>query len=198
MKKMAKSHRSSGDRRRGEILDAMVHVAVSQGGVGLSMRGWASAVGLSAPTLIHHFGRRDEMISAVHHHFLAQEKARFLRVTEAATSLPQALWGLWEEHRAPAFAPRLRAWQELQGQWLNGGPETIRKTHQRLWEQWGEAMVALDGWPSRDAGRLVRVLVAFYRGLILDVLASDGDEGAEEALEEMLFWYQAKAASRRR
>lgn len=162
------------------------------------MRGWASAVGLSAPTLIHHFGRREEMISAVHQHFLAQEKARFLRVTEEASSLGEALWGLWKLHRDPAFAPRLRAWQELQGQWLNEGPDAVRRAHQKLWEQWGEAMVALDGWSPRDARPLVRVLVAFYRGLLLDVLASDGDEDAETALEEMLFWYQAKSAARRR
>jgi AcrR family transcriptional regulator len=162
------------DRRRNELLDALITTFAAGGIGGRSLRELAEAVGTSHRMLLHHFGSRDELLLAI-----VEEVER--RQTTVLDDLPN--------EPSAAFATM----------WANLNREEVRPFERLFFECYargaaGEAPFArmlpgaVDGWlhevDERTGGSadptLVRLTLAVMRGLLFDLVGT-GDDAAVDA-----------------
>ncbi len=162
------------ERRRTELLDALLE-AFARGGIGSrSLRDVAEEVGTSHRMLLHHFGSREHLLLAI-----VQEVERRQAATLGA--LPDdpadAVAAMWADLRRPELRPFERLFFECYARAAQGeAPFTALLPD------------AVDGWldavDERAAGApdraTVRLGLAVTRGLLLDLVAT-GDEARVDA-----------------
>jgi AcrR family transcriptional regulator len=159
------------ERRRQELLDALLD-AFSRGGIGgRSLRDVAEAVGTSHRMLLHHFGSRDELLVTV-----VEEVER--RQAATLASLPDdpaaAIAAMWADLRRPELRPFERLFFECYSRGAQGEAPFTRLLPN-----------AVDGWldaaDSRADRDLVRLGLAVTRGLLLDLVATGDEAGVDAA-----------------
>lgn len=179
------------ERRRQELLDALIG-SFARDGVGQrSLRDVAAAVGTSHRMLLHHFGSRDELLLAI-----VQEVER--RQVRSLDDLPpepaDAVAATWADISRPELRPFERLFFECYARGAQGEEPFTRLTKQ-----------AVTGWLEEVAARsdvdesMVRLVLAVTRGLLLDLVATDDDEGVGAAAErfvELLRDREGPASSR--
>ena len=161
--------------RRREVLDALID-AVAEGGIGdRSLRDIAEAAGTSHRMLLHHFGSRDELLVTV-----VEEVER--RQTGMLADLPDdpadAVAATWADVSRPELRPLERLFFECYARAAQGEEPFSRMLPG-----------AVDGWldevDRRTGGTvdpaLARLGLAVSRGLLLDLVATDDDEGVDAA-----------------
>lgn len=174
--------------RRRQLLDALIET-FARGGIGdRSLREIAEAVGTSHRMLLHHFGSRDELLLTIVDEV---ERRQMETLPSTATEPADAIAAMWADVRRPELRPFERLFFECYARGAQG-------------EQPFTRMVpgAVDTWltaagPSADPA-FVRLGLAVIRGLLLDLVATDDDEGvdaAAHAFVELLRVAQTSAAS---
>jgi AcrR family transcriptional regulator len=161
--------------RRREVLDALID-AVAEGGIGdRSLRDIAAAAGTSHRMLLHHFGSRDELLVTV-----VEEVER--RQTGMLADLPDdpadAMAATWADVSRPELRPLERLFFECYARAAQGEEPFTRMLPG-----------AVDGWLAEVDRRadgtvdpaLARLGLAVSRGLLLDLVATDDDEGVDAA-----------------
>jgi AcrR family transcriptional regulator len=161
--------------RRREVLDALID-AVAEGGIGdRSLRDIAAAAGTSHRMLLHHFGSRDELLVTV-----VEEVER--RQTGMLADLPDdpadAVAATWADVSRPELRPLERLFFECYARAAQGEEPFTRMLPG-----------AIDGWLAEVDRRtegtvdpaLARLALAVSRGLLLDLVATDDDEGVGAA-----------------
>ncbi len=159
--------------RRQALLQAVTEYMQRTGLVNLSLREIARQIGISAPALIHHFGDKEtllrEALHSIHQRELGQLEQAF-----AETSVSQALAGLWEIQSTPGERRAQAAASEIQSV-VQNDPARFPNYHQHLSRPWIAAMnaaLARAGAPEAQRIPLATLLVATYRGLLNDLLAT--------------------------
>jgi AcrR family transcriptional regulator len=184
--------RAPDDARREELLDALIDAFAAGGVGGRSLRDVAAAVGTSHRMLLHHFGSRDELLLAV-----VQEVER--RQTRMLLDLPAdpagAVATMWSDLRRPEMRPLERLFFECYARAAQGEAPFTRMLPG-----------AVDGWladvDSQTSGAvdpaLVRLGLAVTRGLLLDLVATNDDEGVDAAAAQFveLLLRSTKSAAR--
>lgn len=163
------------ERRRKELLDALID-SFARNGIGArSLREVADAVGTSHRMLIYHFGSRDELLLAI-----VEEVER--RQTATLAELPDdpadAFAAMWADLRRPELRPFERLFFECYARAAQGEAPFTRLLP-----------AAVDGWlaevDERTGGTadpgMVRLGLAVTRGLLLDLVATGDDEGVDAA-----------------
>jgi AcrR family transcriptional regulator len=163
------------DRRRNELLDALID-ALGKGGIGgRSLREIGAAVGTSHRMLIHHFGSRDELLLAIVEEV---ERRQTVLLAEMAAEPAEAFATMWADLRRPENRPIERLFFECYARAAQG-----EEPYTRLLPN------AVDGWlaafdehtgGAADRGGL-RLGLAVTRGLLLDLVATNDDEGVDAA-----------------
>ena len=182
------------ERRRQELLDALIG-AFAGGGIGArSLRELGEAVGTSHRMLLHYFGSRDELLLAI-----VQEVER--RQAATLADLPddpaEAFAAMWADLRRP----ELRAFERLFF-------ECYARASQGEQPFTGLLPAAVDGWldevDERTGGATprasARLGLAVTRGLLLDLVGTDDGEGvdaAAAAFAELLRRTRPRARPRR-
>ncbi len=163
------------NRRRTELLDALIDEFANGGIGGRSLREVAEAVGTSHRMLLHHFGSRDELLLAI-----VEEVERRQAATLAV--LPRdpgdALAAMWADVRRPELRPFERLFFECYTRAAQGETPYARMVP-----------AAVDGWLAQVDERshgtadpaLVRLSLAVIRGLLLDLVATGDNEGVDAA-----------------
>jgi AcrR family transcriptional regulator len=163
------------ERRRRELLDAVIDAFVRGGVGGRSLREIAEASGTSHRMLIHHFGSRDEMLLAV-----VEEVER--RQSQTLVELPDdpadAVAAMWADLRRPELRPFERLFFECYARGAQGEEPFTRLLP-----------AAVDGWladvddaTGGGGDRAFAPLgLAVTRGLLLDLVGTDDDEGVDAA-----------------
>ena len=162
-------------RRRQELLDRLID-AFARGGIGSrSLRDIAEATGTSHRMLLHHFGSRDELLLTV---VQEVERRQTSMLPDAGDDPVQAVAAMWDDVRRPELRPLERLFFECYGRAAQG-EEPFRRLLPGAVEDW------LDGVQVRTAGTvepaMVRLGLAVTRGLLLDLVATDDDEGVDAA-----------------
>jgi AcrR family transcriptional regulator len=165
------------ERRRRELLDALVE-AFGAGGIGgRSLREVAAAVGTSHRMLLHHFDSRDELLLAI-----VEEVER--RQQGALDELPDdpaaAFTAMWDGLRQPELRPFERLFFECYARGAQGEEPFARLVP-----------AAVDAWLAEVAARapdmadpaLARLGLAVTRGLLLDLVATNDDAGVDAAAQ---------------
>jgi AcrR family transcriptional regulator len=178
--------------RRRQLLDALIE-AFADGGIGdRSLRAIADTVGTSHRMLLHHFGSRDELLLSIVDEV---ERRQMSVLPESSTEPADAFTAMWADVARPELRPFERLFFECYARGAQGEQPFARMLPG-----------AIDSWltevneranPGADAA-LVRLGLAITRGLLLDLVATNDDEGvdaAAHAFADLLRAAQTSAAS---
>jgi AcrR family transcriptional regulator len=181
---------------RDELLPLIIDELAGNGLSGRSLRDIAAAVGTSHRMLIHHFGSRAGLLSAVVHAVEAGQRdaaARDDRV-DGANDRFAALQRTWQRVSQPTYWPHERLFFECYARALQG-EEPFATLLPGLIEDWIEPAVAAQvahGRPEARARADARLALAVVRGLLLDLLATGDRDGADRAFAEFLALLRAR------
>ncbi len=178
--------------RRRQLLDGLIE-AFASGGIGdRSLREIAEAVGTSHRMLLHHFGSRDELLLTIVDEV---ERRQMSTLSDAATEPADAMAAMWADVRRPELRPFERLFFECYSRGAQGEQPYARMVPGAV-ESWLAEVDAKTGGTADPA--FVRLGLAVIRGLLLDLVATDDDEGvdaAATAFVELLRAAQTSAAS---
>jgi AcrR family transcriptional regulator len=168
------------EKRRHELLDALIEVFAVGGIGGRSLREIAEAAGTSHRMLLHHFGSRDELLVAIVEEVERRQAALLPDLPGDPAGAAEAMWA---DLRRPELRPFERLFFECYARGAQG-----EAPFERL------APAAVDGWLAQvDAhagGRvdpaLARLGLAVTRGLLLDLVATGDQAGVDAAADRFV------------
>jgi AcrR family transcriptional regulator len=176
------------ERRRGQLLEALVE-AFGAGGIGgRSLREIAAAVGTSHRMLLHHFGSRDDLLLAI---VEAVERRQMGTLDDLPEDPAEAVAAMWADVRRPELRPFERLFFECYARAAQGEEPFARLVP-----------AAVDGWLAevdrRTGGTadpaLARLGLAVIRGLLLDLVATDDDDGVDAAAARFVALLRARGS----
>ncbi|GAB1818949.1 TetR/AcrR family transcriptional regulator [Herbidospora sp. RD11066] len=174
-------------RRRADLLDAVVDYTVEHGFSDLSWRPVAAALGVSATTLVHHFGAKEQMLEAI----LGRLRERIVEATRdpsgAAPDLATAARTVWARTSAPEREPEFRLFFAVYGRALQA-PAQFTGFLDHVVADWMRSLIEAQG-PAADpaeAARRATLVIATIRGLLLDLLATGDRARVGDAAETFL------------
>ena len=174
------------------MVDALI-AAFAGGGIGdRSLREIAEAVGTSHRMLLHHFGSRDELLLTIVDEV---ERRQMSTISGADVDPADAMAAMWADVSRPELRPLERLFFECYARGAQGEKPFSRMVPGAI-ESW---LTEVDAKTDSTADRaFVRLGLAVIRGLLLDLVATDDDEGvdaAAQAFVDLLRAAQTSAAS---
>jgi AcrR family transcriptional regulator len=181
-------------QRRAELLDAAVDYATEHGFSGLSWRPVAAALGVSATTLVHHFGTKEQLLEAI----LGRLRDRMVAATSdrlgEQPDLAAAARAAWTQTSDPRQEAEFRLFFAVYGRALQA-PQQFAGFLERVVADWMSALRDAQG-PDTDpatATRTATLVIATIRGLLLDLLATGDRDRVQDAAESFLTTLEHKA-----
>jgi AcrR family transcriptional regulator len=177
------------ERRRRELLDALIE-ACSHNGIGdRSLRDIAAEVGTSHRMLLHHFGSREDLLVSI-----VQEVER--RQTAMLGRLPadpaEAIAASWAELRSPDLWPFERLFFECYARAAQGEAPFTRLLPGAV-RDW---LAEIDDRSGGAADRaLARLGLAVVRGLLLDLVATGDSREVDAAAAQFVALLRAATPS---
>lgn len=167
--------RSSDPRRRRQLLDALVD-AYATGGVGdRSLREVAEAVDTSHRMLLHHFGSKAELLVAI---VGEVERRQMTRLHGRPAQPPDSFAAMWSDVSRPELRPAERLFFECYARASQGEKPFERMLPGAVYGWLDEVAAAAEAPVDRAVARLG---LAVVRGLLLDLVATDDDDGVDAA-----------------
>jgi AcrR family transcriptional regulator len=186
-KPVPQRRRRTGEEARTAILDAAERLLVVSGPAGIRLQEVARDVGVSHPTVLHHFGNREGLIEAVVARALDSLHAGLLAaVQEAPKGRDQVAAMLESVHEALVEGGHARAflWLALSGYApamehlrVRSLAEAVHETRRKLWKEKGKAVP-----PFEDT--YFTVLLPALALLAMSATASPVTKGAKGAGED--------------
>ena len=155
--------------RRAQLLKEAVDYAVEHGLADLTLRPLADALEVRPNTLVHHFGSKEEMLSAILNG--VRDRLRAMRAEMHADPREAPLEGVWRWTSSPERLPFFRSFFEAYGLALRQ-PDRFGPFLDRVVSDW---------LPTADPARATLEL-AVLRGLLLDLLTTGERDRVEAAL----------------
>jgi AcrR family transcriptional regulator len=139
---------------------------------------------------LHHFGSRDELLLAI---VTEVERRQMTVLPDAATQPADAMAAMWADVRRPEMRPFERLFFECYARGAQGEQPFARMLPGAV-ESWLSEVDAKTGSSADPA--FVRLGLAVTRGLLLDLVATDDDEGVDAAAQAFIeLLRQTSAAS---
>jgi AcrR family transcriptional regulator len=176
--------------KRQEVLIAVIADLAREGLGDRSLRDIAAAVGTSHRMLIHHFGSRYGLMTAVVE-AIEEDQKRFMESLDGASGDIAA--AMWQRLRDPDLWPAERLFFECYARALHG-EKPFDRLLPGIVDDWVERTVALDSTPDVPpalARARARVGLAVFRGLLLDLVGTGDQAGVDAAFSA----YAALAAA---
>lgn len=168
--------------RKQELLDAVL-VEFQRGGIGeRSLRDIATGVGTSHRMLIHYFGSREGLLTAVVRR-VEEDQRRFLATIDAPPE--QISLVMWRRLSDPDLWPAERLFFECYARAARG-EVPYATLLPGLVDDWLDQVAPLD--PSvpdgADARSRARLALAMFRGLLLDLVGTEDRDGVDAAFDQ--------------
>lgn len=183
-------------QRRAELLDAVVDYTVEHGFSELSWRPVAAALGVSATTLVHHFGTKEQMLETI----LRRLRERmFVATSDTAGEQPDlatAARAVWTRTSDPRQWAEFRLFFAVYGRALQA-PQQFADFLEHVVADWMSALLDAQG-PDTDpatATRTATLVIATIRGLLLDLLATGDRDRVQDAAESFLTTLEQSAGT---
>lgn len=164
--------------RRARLLEAAGDYVIENGLSDLSLRPLARELGVTTTTLVHHFGSRDQLLTAI----IGQVRDRMRQAVDlrsARDADPRALiTRAWKWLSDPQHAPLYRLLFEIYGNALQQ-PATYQPFLAHIVDDWLDILTVAfeaDGDDHETATAKATLAVAAARGLLLDLLTT-GETG---------------------
>lgn len=163
------------ERRRRDLLAALVDAYAAGGIGGRSLRAVAEAVGTSHRMLLHHFGSRDELLLAIVGEVERRQAAALDGLPDDPAESIGAMWAILRERR---LRPFVRLFFECYARAAQGEEPFTRMLPGAV-DGWLAALAARSPGPADPA--LGRLGLAVFRGLLLDLVATGDEVGVDQA-----------------
>jgi len=160
--------------RRAELLQRAIDYAIEHGLADLTLRPLADALGVMPNTLVHHFGSKEELLSAI----LNGVRDRLLEMMRAESQLNpdgDPLRSAWHWASSPERLEFFRSFFEAYGLALRQ-PERYAQFLQRV----------IGDWLITDDTPRATLELAVLRGLLLDLLTTGERDRVEKAFALLL------------
>ena len=181
--------------RRDDLLRRVVKAAAEGGLARRSLRDLAAQVGTSHRMLIHHFGSREGVLTAV---VEAVEREQNERLGELPDDAAEAIRVSWRRTSVPSLWPIERLFFECYARGAQGEPPFDRLVPS-LVEQTLAAVSTRPDVRVDDEGRAAaRLGLAVIRGLLLDLVATGDRKATDRALELYASMVADRSAARHR
>ncbi|HEY7051241.1 MAG TPA: TetR/AcrR family transcriptional regulator [Mycobacterium sp.] len=161
--------------RRQQLLDALLEEVGENGISDRSLRDIADAVGTSHRMLLHHFGSRDELRVAIVEEVERRQRV-FLR--ELPLDPVEGFIAMWDDVRRPELRGFERLFFECYARAAQGEQPFVRMLPGAVDDWLGDVDAAAHGAGNQAFARLG---LAVVRGLLLDLVATNDDEGVDAA-----------------
>jgi AcrR family transcriptional regulator len=178
--------RTVDERHRGELLERIVDYVMANGLADLSLRPLAAALGSSPRVLLYYYRSKEELIAEV------LGRARLRQRDLFASSLPrdpqsyaETIRAAWALMSAPQNEPVFRLFFEVYGLALQDRTRFAGFLRAAVddWLAYLEAPALRDGYADRDARAIATVMLAGFRGFLLDLCATGERERIADAVE---------------
>jgi AcrR family transcriptional regulator len=183
--------RIANPERPEELLDDIVDHLVVNGVGELSLRPLAKAVGSSPRVLLYYFGSKEDLVVKALARLRERQRSSYerMKATKFASS-EDACRAIWKSMSAPQSQPLFRMFFEAYAMALRH-PRRFSEFLRTAIEDWLEFVVSPlmeRGCPEPEARAYATVVVAGFRGFMLDYCAS-GDRARVDRAVEM--WLKA-------
>jgi AcrR family transcriptional regulator len=171
--------------KRQELLAAVIDDLAREGLGDRSLRDIAAAVGTSHRMLIHYFGSRHGLMTAVVE-AIEEDQKRFMESLEGESG--DIIATMWQRLSDPRLWPAERLFFECYARAAQG-EEPFDQLLPGSVDDWVERTVGLEATPDvpADVGRAqARVGLAVFRGLLLDLVGTGDREGVDAAFAAYL------------
>ncbi len=171
--------------RRQELLAEVIADLAREGLGDRSLRDIAASVGTSHRMLIHHFGSRQGLMTAVVEAVEEDQKV-FMEALQGESG--DVMAAMWQRLREPMLWPAERLFFECYARALHGEEPFARLLPGAI-DDWVERAVGLDatsGAPPDVARAYARLGLAVFRGLILDLVGTGDQAGVDAAFSVYL------------
>ena len=161
--------------RRAEVLDRAVDYVLENGISELSLRPLAKAAGTSPRVLLYYFGSKEELVVELIARGRARQRETManLEMSSFRTATGAARM-LWQQYSAPKWEPLMRLFFEVYGLALQDRSRFPGFLEAAV-EDWLAALkpcCSLPGRSARDARAYATLLLAGFRGFLLDLCAT--------------------------
>ncbi|WP_216907489.1 TetR/AcrR family transcriptional regulator [Nocardia noduli] len=174
--------------RRARLLEAAGDYVIENGLSDLSLRPLARELGVTTTTLVHHFGSRDQLLTAI----IGQVRDRMRQAVDlqGATDIhPHALMSrAWRWMSDPGHAPLYRLLFEIYGNALQQ-PQKFQPFLAHIVEDWLRILTETFEAAGDDhdtAATKATLAIAVARGLLLDLLTTGDTDRITTAFETFM------------
>jgi AcrR family transcriptional regulator len=180
--------RIADQRRPEELLDAVVAYIAKKGLAELSLRPLAKAVGFSPRVLLYYFGSKEELVSKAIVRLRERQRAGFGKMRSASYAQPSdKCRAIWKQMSAPESESAFKLSFETYAMALRH-PKRFAEFLSSSVEDWLEFLaepIVCRGISKTDARAFATLVVAGFRGFMLDYCATHDRERVDRAVE---FW----------
>ena len=178
--------RVADERRPAELLDAIVGYLIKHGVAEISLRPLAKAVKSSPRVLLYYFGSKEELLAAAVMRLREKQRASFGKMREARYERPSdACRAIWKAMSSPESLALFRLSLETYSLALRHPRQFGDFLHSSV-EDWltflSEPLVRR-GHPKEAARAFATVVIAGFRGFLLDLCASHDRERIDRSVE---------------
>lgn len=182
--------RTPDERRRAQLLERMVDYVYEHGVSQLSLRPLAQAVGCSPRLLLYFFSSKEDLVTEVLAAAGQRQRAIVERLRLQNMDTPaQACREIWNAVSDPGSEPLFRLFFEIYGLALQDR-ERYAAFLQRVVADWLDFIakpLLASGMSERDARARATVILAGFRGFLLDLCATRDRKRIDRAVE---IWLQ--------
>jgi AcrR family transcriptional regulator len=172
--------------RPAELLDAVVGYLVEHGVAELSLRPLAKAVGSSPRVLLYYFGSKEALVAKAIAYLRERQRAGLERMRQAKYRQPSgACRAMWKHLSAPESEALFRLFLETYSLGLRRRRQYagfLCSTVEDWLEFIAQPLVAR-GHPEKEARAFATIVIAGFRGFLLDYCATRDRERVDRAVE---------------
>jgi len=179
---------------RAELLERVAAYAYKNGIADLSLRPLARAVGSSPRVLLYYFSSKQELVLEILSRARARQQAVFERLRSADGASPlESCRAIWAEMSAAKALPGFRLFFEVYGMALRNRRRFAGFLAHAVedWLVFLEAPFARDGCSRGEARARATIILAGFRGFLLDLCATNDRARVGRAVE---LWLDALVA----
>ena len=167
--------RTANAKRPAELLDAVVDHLTAHGVAEVSLRPLAKAVDSSPRVLLYYFGSKEKLMVKALARLRERQRVTYDRMKAADFKTPsEACRAIWRHMSAPEYEPLFRLFFEAYSMALRR-PRLYSEFLRTAVEDWLEFLSApliRRGYTGSDARAHATVVLAGFRGFMLDYCAS--------------------------
>src|SRR5579875_1704161 len=173
------------DLRRAELLERITDYVAENGLADLSLRPLADAVESSPRVLLYYFTSKEDLIGEVLARVRARQRTVFDALPRDAATYAVTVRAAWKLMSAPQHERIFRLFFEVYGLALQA-PERYGDFLRGAVEDWIGYIAAgriSEVYPKREARAVATVLLAGYRGFLLDLLTTGDRARLDRAVD---------------